>query len=126
MRATILVAIGGAMGSVLRYWVAIAAARLVGEAFPWGTVLINIVGSFVIGAVAALTAGQGRFPADLDLRLLVMVGLCGGFTTFSSFSLQTLMLLREGATMAALANVAMSVALCLAATAIGASLFTAR
>jgi CrcB protein len=126
MQATLLVAVGGAAGSVLRYWLAFAAARLVGETFPWGTVAINVLGSFVIGAVAALTAGEGRFPADLDLRLLVMVGLCGGFTTFSSFSLQTLMLLRAGEPVAAMANVAFSVLLCLAATAIGANVFTGR
>lgn len=124
MRAVVLVAFGGAAGSVLRYGMALLAARLVGEAFPWGTLAINVIGSFVIGAFAALTGGEGRYPADADLRLLVMVGLCGGFTTFSSFSLQTLTLLRAGETLAASAYIAASVLACLLATAAGLAIFT--
>lgn len=124
MEATILVAVGGAVGSVGRYWVGFWMSRLTGNSFPWNTMIINVVGSFVIGALAALTSEDGRFSGDGTLRLLLMVGLCGGFTTFSSFSLQTLLLLHAGETLAALANIALSVVLCLGGTAIGVVIFT--
>ena len=118
------IALGGALGSVARAWLGLAVARLAGGAFPWGTILINVLGSFAIGAFAALTATTGtvtggRFAAPFDTRAFVMVGLCGGFTTFSSFSLQTLELAREGRPGWALANVGLSVALCLLAVAAG-------
>jgi CrcB protein len=124
MEPMILVAIGGAAGSLGRYWAGLAIARLLGESFPWGTLVINLVGSFVIGAAAALTASGGRYAGDSTLRLLVMTGLCGGFTTFSSFSLQTMALLRAGDMMAAGLNIMGSVGLCLLATAAGLALFT--
>ncbi len=115
----LLVAAGGAAGSVARYSLAMAVARLAGTGFPWGTVLINILGSFIIGWFGELTAAYGRQPASEATRALVMAGLCGGFTTFSAFSLQSIELLRAGQTGRALANVAASVVLCLAATALG-------
>lgn len=115
---TLWVALGGALGSVARYWVATWAAP-VSQAAPWGTIGINIAGSFVIGFFGALTLQGGRLPAPDSMRLFVMVGFCGGFTTFSSFSLQTLDLLRAGAWGRALLNVAASVLLCLAAVAAG-------
>ncbi len=96
-----------------------AVARLTQGAFPWGTILINIIGSGVIGFFATFTAAGSRYALDNDARLFVMVGLCGGFTTFSSFSLQTLDLLRDGRTGQALANVLLSVALCIAAVTAG-------
>jgi CrcB protein len=120
MNTTLYIAVGGAIGSMARYWVAIGVTRLAGPSFPWGTILINISGSFVIGLFAAVTAaGTGRLPVAPDLRAFVMVGICGGFTTFSSFSLQTLDLMRDGRTIQALANVSLSVLLCLAAVASG-------
>jgi fluoride exporter len=119
MNAYLLVAAGGATGSVARYWLALAMARLTGPGFPWGTILINVTGSFVIGWVAEYTAAYGRHPAPEPVRALVMAGLCGGFTTFSAFSLQTMELLRAGQTTRAVANVIASVVLCLGATAIG-------
>jgi fluoride exporter len=112
------VALGGATGTVARYLLALAALPISGS-LPWGTILINIVGSFIIGFFGTLTLSQGRYPVPETLRLFVMVGICGGFTTFSSFSLQTLDLLRAGALGRAAFNVAGSVALCLAAVAIG-------
>jgi CrcB protein len=114
----IYVALGGALGTLARFGLGLAAAPI-SQSLPWGTIIINILGSFVIGFVGTLTLAHGRFPVPENLRLFVMVGLCGGFTTFSSFSLQTLDLLRGGAMTRAFANIALSVLLCLAAVAIG-------
>jgi CrcB protein len=118
-----LVAVGGAIGSVGRFWMAVAVARLTGTGFPWGTILINILGSCLIGYLAGLSV-SGRMPNAESLRAFGMAGVCGGFTTFSSFSLQTLELLREGQPWAAAANMCGSVLLCLLATAFG--LFLSR
>jgi len=115
----LLVALGGAIGSVARAWVGVTAVRLVGASFPWGTMVINVVGSLVIGMVAATALSPTRTLFTQEVRIFLMVGLCGGFTTFSSFSLQTFELLREGRPAAALANVALSVVLCIVATAAG-------
>ncbi len=112
------VAAGGAIGSLGRYGLALAMAPL-SQSLPWGTILINVAGSFAIGAFGTLTLAEGRFPAPEAWRLFVMVGVCGGFTTFSAFSLQTFDLLRAGAGGRATLNVAVSVALCLAAVAAG-------
>ncbi len=111
------VAVGGAIGSVARFWMAGAVARMTGTGFPWGTILINILGSFAIGWYAGLS--PTRHPPSADMRAFVMAGLCGGFTTFSAFSLQTLELLREGRTLAAGTNVLVSVVICVAATTLG-------
>ena len=117
--ATVLVvALGGAIGTVARYFAGLAAAPISGT-LPWGTILINIAGSFLIGLVGTLTLAHGRYPVPETARLFVMVGFCGGFTTFSSFSLQTLDLLRAGAMGRAAVNVAVSLLLCLAAVAVG-------
>ena len=102
----LLVALGGAIGSVARAWVGVTAVRLVGASFPWGTMVINVGGSLVIGLVAATALSPTRTLFTQEVRVFLMVGFCGGFTTFSSFSLQTFELLREGRPAAALANVA--------------------
>ncbi len=117
--ATLWIALGGALGSVARYWVGIAVAEIAGFAFPWGTLLINILGSFVIGYFGTLTIPDGPRPASEHMRLFVMVGICGGFTTFSAFSLQTVDLLRFGQTVPALAYVVASVVLSLLGTLLG-------
>ncbi|MGI3777916.1 MAG: fluoride efflux transporter CrcB [Janthinobacterium lividum] len=114
----LLVALGGALGTVARYLLSAATAS-VSHGVPWGTIGINVAGSFLIGLFGTLTLAHGRFPAPESLRLFVMVGVCGGFTTFSSFSLQTLDLLRAGSPGRAGVNVAASLALCLAAVAAG-------
>lgn len=119
MIPTVAVALGGALGSVARYWVGVLVVVRFGEGFPTATLLINVVGSFVIGAFAAATLPEGPHPTTDFWRLFVMVGVCGGFTTFSSFSLQTFALLRAGAPAAAAANVGLSVALCLVFVAVG-------
>src|SRR5208337_1239031 len=119
MLTYLYIALGGAIGSVARAWTANAVVRVMGPHFPWGTILINIVGSFVIGFFGALTTSDGRFPSHPDARAFVMVGICGGFTTFSSFSLQTLDLARDGKPGAAFANIALSIILCLLAVTAG-------
>jgi len=113
------VAIGGALGSMARYWCSDIAARTVGETFPWGTVGVNIFGSLIIGVMAAISATDSRFLISADIRIFVMVGICGGYTTFSSFSLQTLNLLREGEWLASAANIVGSVVLCMVAVWLG-------
>ena len=110
--------LGGALGALARYVFAAFALPISGQ-LPWGTIIINIVGSFVIGFFGTLTLAHGRYPASDNLRLFVMVGICGGFTTFSSFSLQTLDLIRAGAWGRALTNIGVSVILCLFAVAAG-------
>jgi fluoride exporter len=111
--AYVWVALGGALGSVLRHAVGVLSLAVFGPAFPWGTLVVNVLGSFAIGAVAASTT------LNDDLRLFLAVGLCGGFTTFSAFSAQTLTLMQTGAWGAAALNVGGSVALCLLAVWIG-------
>src|SRR5882672_5819571 len=107
------IAIGSALGGVARYWFSGVAARLLGETFPWGTVIINVLGSFIIGFFATLTGPDGRVFVGSTARQFVMVGICGGFTTFSSFSLQTLNLMNDGEWLRAGGNVGASVTLCL-------------
>lgn len=113
------IAVGSAIGGVARGWLSLTITEATGPEFPWGTILINIIGSLLIGALATGTTADGRFPLSPDVRSLLMVGLCGGFTTFSSFSLQSLELLRQGRVGWALVNIGASVVLCLAAVAAG-------
>jgi CrcB protein len=96
-----------------RFGVAAAVAALTGPQFPWGTLLINIGGSFVIGWFGALTGSRGAVSVPPDIRVFVMVGICGGFTTFSSFSLQTLELAQAGEVLWAGCYIVGSVVLCL-------------
>jgi len=107
------VAIGSAFGGCLRYWMSGVIDSAHGETFPLGTLIINILGSFVIGFFATFTGPDGRIIVPSDTRVFVMVGICGGFTTFSAFSLQTLNLARDGDFLRAGMNVVLSVALCL-------------
>jgi CrcB protein len=113
------IAVGSALGGVFRYWCSGVAARLIGETFPWGTLIVNMLGSFVIGFFFTLTGPDGRLLVGSTARVFVMVGLCGGFTTFSSFSLQTLTLLQDGEFLNAGANIAASVLLCMLAVWLG-------
>ncbi len=114
MNAYLWIAFGGALGSVARFATAEWAQLRWPFAFPWGTLLVNVLGSLVIGALAAL-GESGRWQASLEMRQFVMIGVLGGYTTFSSFSLQTLMLARNGALLSAGLNVLASVVLCLLA-----------
>lgn len=113
------IAIGSAIGGVARYWCSGVAARLIGETFPFGTLIVNIAGSLIIGFVATLTGPDGRVFASTTARQFIMIGFCGGYTTFSSFSIQTLNLLNDGQWFYAAANIILSVALCLLAVWIG-------
>jgi len=110
---------GGALGTILRFWVSGIVAQAFGERFPTGTLLINITGSFIIGLFFTLTGPEGRWLVSSLPRQFFMIGICGGYTTFSSFSLQTLNLAREGQWGYALLNVALSVILCLAGVWLG-------
>jgi CrcB protein len=106
------VAIGGALGSVARFWLNNAVAAALGAEFPWGTLLINVIGSFVISFFGTLTGKLARFAVPPEISIFVMVGICGGFTTFSSFSLQTVQLARAGEWDRAIWYVLASVILC--------------
>jgi len=115
----LIIMAGGALGTLARYLVSVASAPI-SRFIPWGTILpINALGSFVIGFFGTLTLADGRYPASENMRLFVMVGICGGYTTFSSFSLQTLDLFRGGAWGRALINIGASVILCIGAVALG-------
>jgi CrcB protein len=115
------VALGGALGSAGRFWLNALISASFGETFPWGTMLINITGSFVIGLIGALADPEGRMDSQSRAfaTQFLMIGICGGFTTFSSFSLQTLNLLRDREWLYAGGNVALSVIVCLAAVWLG-------
>ena len=107
------VAIGGALGSVGRFFVSGVVANSFGGTFPWGTLIVNVTGSFVIGFFATLTGPDGRLFVSGTFRQFVMAGICGGYTTFSSFSIQTLNLMRDGEWTQVATNVLGSVILCL-------------
>ena len=107
------VAVGSALGGVARYWCSGIIANRMGETFPWGTLIINVSGSFLIGFIATVSGTDGRFIISAEARQFLMMGILGGFTTFSSFSLQTLTLARDGQWLLVGANIVGSVVLCL-------------
>src|SRR5258708_20536008 len=89
MLSYLWIAIGGALGSVARFWFSGFVAHRFGETFPFGTILVNVTGSFAIGFFATMTSPDGRVLVSPSFRQFFMIGLCGGYTTFSSFSLPT-------------------------------------
>jgi CrcB protein len=119
--AYLWVALGGALGSVSRYWLSGLVAARFGETFPLGTLVINVTGSFLIGVFAAFAAPEGRLDPQSRVfaTQFVMIGICGGYTTFSSFSLQTLRLMQEREWLSAGGNILLSVVLCLIAVWLG-------
>ena len=106
MQKTIFIALAGLVGTLLRYWLSGFVARQYGETFPWGTMAVNLIGCFVAGAVFFLT--EERFLASPTVRTVILIGLLGGFTTFSSYGLQTFTLLRDGEFGLAILNVVTS------------------
>ncbi len=111
MTRTLLVALGGLLGSVGRYWLAGAVQRLNGAEFPLGTLAVNVLGSFVVGLVMALSLERGALPANA--RIFLAVGVCGGFTTMSTFSYETIALLRDGEVGLGLGNIGATLGSCL-------------
>lgn len=117
----LLVAIGSALGGVGRFWLSGLIANRFGQSFPWGTLIVNVTGSFIIGFIGALAVPDGRMSSRMRSfsTEFLMIGVCGGYTTFSSFSLQTLNLARDGEWLYAGGNVMLSVFLCLVAVWLG-------
>ena len=113
------IAFGSALGGVGRFWLSGVIANWKGETFPWGTLVVNVSGSFVIGLFAAAVGPEGKLLVHPNTRLFFMAGLCGGYTTFSSFSLQTLQLAQEGEWLHAGGNAILSLVLCLVAVWLG-------
>jgi CrcB protein len=115
MLAYLWIGIGGALGSMARYGIGDLVSEKFGDVFPWGTLVVNIIGSFLIGFLGALTAAEGKL--DPRSRVFVtqffMYGICGGYTTFSSFSWQTLQRLQDRQWLAAGGNIFLSVVLCM-------------
>jgi len=120
MMEVLLVAVGGAIGSVLRYYVGVWSVRLAGAGFPWGTLTVNLVGSFLIGIVVELIVR--KFDGSPALRLFLMTGIIGGFTTFSTFALDTVVLMEKGQLGTAIVYVLVSVIVSLCAVFAGLSL----
>lgn len=113
------IGLGSALGGMARYGCSGLAARYIGAAFPWGTLIVNVSGSLAIGFLASLAVADGRMLISPDARAFLMIGVCGGFTTFSAFSIETLGLARDGDWLWAGANVVLSVVLCLFAVWLG-------
>ena len=119
MISYLFVAIGGAIGTAARFWISGTVANRFGETFPFGTLIVNVTGCFVAGAFASFSAPDGRWLVSPSFRQFIMIGICGGYTTFSSFSLQTLNLAQEGEWVRAGLNSVFSLVLCLVAVWLG-------
>ena len=119
MNSYLCVGLGSAIGGILRYWISNQIAERCGTAFPWGTIFVNVSGSFLVGFIGTATENEGRPASSLVTREFVMIGLFGGYTTFSAFSLQTLNLAREGQWTRAGANAFLSFGVCLGAVWMG-------
>ena len=113
------IAVGGALGSVARFWMSNFVTARFGSSFPWGTLFVNVTGSLLIGIFAAMSESGGRLAGMITLRQFLVVGICGGYTTFSAFSVQTLDLMRAGNWPAVVGNVVASVLTCLVAVWLG-------
>lgn len=117
MKQILAIALGGAIGTLFRYWVSTAVHNVVSRDFPYGTLLINVSGSLVMGFLYVLL--MERLAVGVELRSGILIGILGGYTTFSSFSMETLLLFEDGERMKALANIILSVSLCLVAVWLG-------
>lgn len=114
LNTLLLVAVGGAAGSVFRFMMSATVQRLTASDFPYGTLSVNLLGSFLIGFFYVVLIG--RSSLEQEWRAFILIGLLGGFTTFSSFSMETLLLLQQMQWFKALANMLVSVSVCLLAT----------
>lgn len=117
MDRLMIAGLGGFIGSAFRYWVSTTTYRILGQDFPYGTLLVNVVGCFLIGFL--MTFFEERFVVSPNLRIFLTIGILGGFTTFSTFSFETLALLQEGSYWAGFSNILLSLAGCLLATWLG-------
>jgi CrcB protein len=117
MWRAVLIGFGGLLGSLARYGLAGLVQRFAGAGFPSGTLTVNVLGSFVVGLIMVLSLERGLL--DADIRLFLAVGFCGGFTTMSTFSYETIALLRDGEVLTAFGNVAATITLCFVAVWLG-------
>jgi CrcB protein len=117
MKMILFIASGGAIGAVMRYAASLGVYALLGRGFPYGTLFVNVAGSLLMGVLSVIMLD--RVIVDPEWRAAILVGLLGSFTTFSTFSIETLNLLEQGDMMKAVANIALSIILCLAAVWIG-------
>jgi fluoride exporter len=120
LTSSLLIALGGAIGAVLRYWSGRWAVAVLGPSWPWGTLLVNVLGGFAIGAVVALSSRELLSPAS---RLFLTTGLLGGFTTFSAFSLEVVQLAERGAMTSAVVYILVSVLLSVGGVFFGLKIF---
>lgn len=114
MQQLIIAGIGGFIGSACRYWISLVSYRALGQDFPYGTLIVNVIGSLFIGFL--MTLFEERFVISANLRIFLTIGILGGFTTFSTFSYETVALLREGSYLTGTINILSTVFICLAAT----------
>jgi CrcB protein len=119
MLSYLFIMLGGALGTGARFWMSGLIAERAGEFFPLGTLVVNISGSFAVGFFAGFTGSEGPLLVSPRFREFFMIGVCGGYTTFSSFSLQTLDLARDGDWLKAFLNIALSLTCCLIAVWVG-------
>lgn len=117
MKTILFIAGGGAIGAVMRYGASLGVYSLFGRGFPYGTLFVNVAGSLLMGVLSIVLLD--RFNVGPEWRAAILVGLLGSFTTFSTFSLETLNLLEQGDMMRAMANIAFSIIVCLAAVWVG-------
>ena len=113
------IGLGSAIGGMARFGCSNLAARFIGIEFPWGTLMVNVIGSLLVGLLGTLALADGRLLLGVDARAFLLIGLCGGFTTFSAFSIETLQLARDGDWLQAATYVLASVVLCLLAVWLG-------
>jgi len=113
----LLIGTGGFLGSVLRYWTSVNAYKVFGEKFPYGTFVVNALGCLLIGFIAEIS--ENRFLVSPEIRIFLMIGFLGGYTTFSTFGYETFVLLQDKDYLTAFANIFLSVIVCLASVWIG-------